>query len=418
MNRRFFISMLAGATPLLAVIGKTKKRRKKAAKPVVPASSAKVRSAALAGLTEQIQNSPVTYENAAALVPFFEQLYRKGRVSILHYGDSHTAADEWTGHLRDLFQGKFGNGGAGFSHAGRPWNSYRRMDVRSFESRFWKSEGLFSREGDGLYGLAGVSISTTLPGETIALKADGPLLQINYLQQPGGGTLELSDEDTVLGVVSTNGDLAAGYYKREGKPGPHYYSLRTRDHAPVRLFGWVTGAADGLTYETLGINGAQASMILNWDAAITASNIADRNPALIVLAYGTNEAGNPHLSAESYRDLLIDVISRFRQAAPAASILLIGPPDRFIRSKGKWVPYDAVDRIVKGGRDAAIASGCAFFDLRGRLGGKGMMHQWAVANLAQADHVHFTAAGYRLIAEAMFNDFMEQYAVFLKAREQ
>ena len=60
------------------------------------------------------------------------------------------------------------------------------MDVRSFGSRFWHSDGLFSREGDGLYGLAGVSVTTTRSGETVELKADGPLLQINYLQQPGG----------------------------------------------------------------------------------------------------------------------------------------------------------------------------------------------------------------------------------------
>ena len=410
--------MLAAATALFAAAAKPKKRKKKAAKPAAPAISAKARGAALESVTEQLQNSPVTYENAAALIPFFEHLYRKGRVSILHYGDSHTAADEWTGRLRDLFQDKFGNGGAGFSHAGRPWNSYRRMDVRSFGSHFWHSDGLFSREGDGMYGLAGVSITTTRPGETVALKADGPLLQINYLQQPGGGALELSDEDVLLDTISTDGDLAPGYYKREVNPGPHYYTLRTRDRAPVRLFGWVTGNADGLTYETLGINGAQASMILNWDSAITASSIADRNPALIVLAYGTNEASNPHLTEESYRGLLIDVCSRFRQAAPAASLLLIGPPDRFIRSKGNWVPYDAVDRIVTAEREAAVTAGCAFLDLRGKLGGKGTMHKWAVAGLAQLDHVHFTAAGYRLIAEAMFRDFMDQYAIFLKAREQ
>lgn len=418
MKRRLFLSILAGASSLFAVAAKPKKRKKKAVKPAAPAISAKTRSAALASVTEQLQNSSVTYENAAALIPFFEQLYRKGRVSILHYGDSHTAADEWTGHLRELFQDKFGNGGAGFSHAGRPWNSYRRMDVRSFGSRFWHSDGLFSREGDGMYGLAGVSMSTTRASESVELKADGPLLQINYLQQPGGGALELSDEDVVLDTISTDGDLAPGYYKREVKPGPHFYSLRTRDHAPVRLFGWVTGNADGLTYETLGINGAQASMILNWDAAITASNVADRNPALIVLAYGTNEAGNPHLTGEGYRDILIEVIGRFRTAAPAASILLIGPPDRFVRSKGKWVPYDAVDRIVAAEREAAITAGCAFLDLRGKLGGKGTMHEWAVAGLAQFDHVHFTAAGYRLIAEAMFRDFMDQFAIFLKAREQ
>ena len=46
------------------------------------------------------------------------------------------------------------------------------------------------------------------------------------------------------------------------------------------------------------------------------------------------------------------------------------------------------------------------------------MHEWAIAGLAQFDHVHFTAAGYKLIAETMFRDFMDQFAIFLKAREQ
>jgi lysophospholipase L1-like esterase len=416
LKRRLFIALCSGFAELLAAPANRKKKR--TAKPAAPAISARARAAALQSLQKQLQTSRVTYENAAALVPFFEQLYRKGRISILHYGDSHTAADEWTGNLRDLFQAKFGNGGAGFSHAGRPWNSYRRMDVRGFGSQNWYSDGLYSREGDGRYGLAGVSITTTRPGESVSLKAEGPVLQINYLQQPGGGSLELSDEDVPVDTISTDGDLAPGYYRREVKPGPHSYTLRTRDRAPVRLFGWVTGNPDGLTYETLGINGAQASMILNWDSAITASNIADRNPALIVLAYGTNEAGNPNLTMESYRDLLIEVIARFRKAAPAASILLVGPPDRFIRSKGKWIPYDAVDRIVTAEREAASTTGCAFLDLRAKLGGKGTMHQWVVAGLSQFDHVHFTAGGYRLIAEIMFRDFMDQYAVFLKAREQ
>ncbi len=411
--------MLFAAANLLAVTSKTKKKKPaRAPKVPGPAVSAKSRAGALEAITGKLNARAVTYENPGALVPFFEQLYRKGRVSILHYGDSHTAADEWTGRLRDLFQARFGYGGAGFSHAGRPWNSYRRMDVRSYGSQNWHSDGLFSREGDGMYGLAGVSITTTRQGESVALKADGPLLQINYLQQPNGGVLELTDDDVLMDTISTDGELAPGYYRREVRPGPHFYALRTRTSAPVRLFGWVTGNPDGLTYETLGINGAQASMILNWDSAITASNIADRNPALIVLAYGTNEAGNPHLTGEGYRDLLMDVIARFRQAAPAASILLVGPPDRFVRTKGKWVPYDAVDRIVAAQRQAATAAGCAFLDLRGKLGGKGTMHQWAIAGLAQLDHVHFTAAGYRLIAESMFRDFMDQYAIFLTVREQ
>ena len=79
----------------------------------------------------------IPVENTAALIPFFEQLYRhqkgelEGPVRILHYGDSHTAADEWTGELRARFKERFGDGGSGYSFAGRPYRGYRHHDVRS-----------------------------------------------------------------------------------------------------------------------------------------------------------------------------------------------------------------------------------------------------------------------------------------------
>ena len=114
---------------------------KTAAKKIVTAPktlvTAKARAAAHEYVYENVaEGADIPVDNAAALIPFFEQLYRHqrgevaGPVHILHYGDSHTAADEWTGDLRTHFQEKFGDGGSGFSLAGRPWNSYRRMDVR------------------------------------------------------------------------------------------------------------------------------------------------------------------------------------------------------------------------------------------------------------------------------------------------
>jgi hypothetical protein len=137
-----------------------------------PAVTAKQRTSAAEAVAQWL-DVPNSIENAAALVPFLEQLYRleKGMdgepLRILHYGDSHTASDDWPGTIRYLFQTKFGDGGAGFSHAGRPWNSYRRYDVSSWGSRNWYTDGLFRREGDGLYGMSGRELlggATALPG--------------------------------------------------------------------------------------------------------------------------------------------------------------------------------------------------------------------------------------------------------------
>src|SRR6185503_4404286 len=184
------------------------------------------------------------------------------------------------------------------------------------------------------------------------------------------------------------------------------------------LFGWVAEKPTGVTYEPLGINGASASMILHWNGEVLKSNIERRNPALIVLSYGTNEAGLKGWNLESYRDMFTHLIERLRADAPTAAILVAGPPDRAIRVRGKGgVTLDNLDMIVEAEREAALAQGCAFWDQRAKMGGKGSMREWVLAGMAQGDYVHLTAPGYHMIGDAMFSDLMSEYGLFVNARE-
>ena len=381
------------------------------------------RVAAHDAVFENVANAAdIPVENAAALIPFFEQLYRHqkgeipGPLRILHYGDSHVAADEWTGELRSRFQERFGDGGSGYSFAGRPWNGYRHEDVRSGSTRGWHTDGLVGRTGDGIYGLGGVSMTVNAPREAVYLQTECSAFELFYYQQPGGGSLELYDDGAPVDRVSTDGEAGPGYYRFETVSGPHKFELETLDHAPVRLFGWVAENPTGVTYEPLGINGASASIVFSWDEATLKSNIERRSPALIVLAYGTNEAGRKETTLESYREMFSQLIARFRAAAPTATILVIGPPDRYIRTRRGWQVMDGIDTVVEAEREAALANGCPFWDLRAKMGGKGSMQQWINAGMAQSDHVHFTGPGYKLLGDAVFRDVMSQYDVFLKAR--
>ena len=145
--------------------------------------------------------------------------------------------------------------------------------------------------GDGVYGLGGISMSVRAPREAMYVEADASDFELYYYQQPGGGALQLYDNGLPVDRVSTDGEPSPAYYHLEAMPGPHRLELETLDRAPVRLFGWVAEKPAGVTYETLGINGAQASIVLDWNEETLRSNIERRNPAMIVLAYGTNEAG-------------------------------------------------------------------------------------------------------------------------------
>ena len=83
--------------------------------------------------------------------------------------------------------------------AGHPFEGFRRYDAKGSESHGWHSTGLLSREGDGLYGLAGVRVSTDRAGETLTLDADGSSLELFYWKQAGGGTVSIEDNGQSLG---------------------------------------------------------------------------------------------------------------------------------------------------------------------------------------------------------------------------
>jgi len=362
------------------------------------------------------------FDQPGALAPFFERLYRteagpdRGPVHILHFGDSHTAADQWTAGLRDSFQQRFGNGGSGFSVAGHPFPGYRRVDARGGASQGWHSEGLRSATGDGYFGLGGISISTEHAGQSVFLDTTGERIEIDYLQHPDGGSVALYDNGQMLQEFSTDGELAPAWMAFDAPAGDHRFTLKTLDARLVRLFGWVADRSSGVTYEALGINGAEAGVMMRWNEAMLATYVQRRNPGLIVLAYGTNEASDPSWMPETYQAMFSSLLERLRGDAPAASILVIGPGDRWARYRTGWREVPGIDFVIDAQRAACREHGCTFWDLRRRIGGPGAMPAWVTAGLGQPDRVHFTAPGYQRLAAGLFDDLMAQYASYKKAR--
>jgi lysophospholipase L1-like esterase len=145
-----------------------------------------------------------------------------------------------------------------------------------------------------------------------------------------------------------------------------------------------------------------------------ATYLQRRNPALIVLAYGTNEAGDPGVQPDAYQTSFSTLLQRLRAAAPVASIVVLGPPDRLTRTKGAWNPHPGLDGIIAAQQAACRENRCAFWDSRRRMGGKGSMRDWVYAGMAQGDYVHFTSAGYIRMAETFYQNFIGGYEVYRK----
>jgi len=368
-----------------------------------------------------VQAQSIEDPSNQGLAGFYESLTRASQgewVSrISHYGDSHAAADILTGALRRQLQLTFGDAGIGFVIPGQPWLGYSRSGVTSQISAGWRIEGLSqsSIALDDRLGIAGVSLSTLSPGEWITLSAPGSYFDIYALKQPGGGSITVlldgierkrnvslssrSIEPIRLEIVSIVDEV-------------HALEIRTTSSGRSKIFGIaIEHNSPGLVYDVFGINGARASRPLQWNWRLFARDLEERSPDLIIVAYGSNEVTDADLDIDAYQANFRLLLNRFQKAVPHASILVIGPPDRAVRTSQGWKTANRMSALVDAQRRAAFAAGAAFYDLFNAMGGSGSIQRWAYQfpPLAQQDRVHLTFSGYRLVAEWLYAALMTGY---------
>lgn len=357
-------------------------------------------------------------ENAAALDKFFAKLATVKRriepVRVMHFGDSHTAADILTAQIRNQFQRDFGDGGAGYMVPRNPMSTPRR-GVLSGATSGWAIDGIGGRvEPNGIYGLAGISLATTQANERAWIEATCNHFEVYYLRQPGGGTIDiLVDGQSVLEQpisLASDAPLPDYFTAPIASDRMHRIEVRTVTPGKTRILGIVTEhIAPGVSYDVLGINGARAKRLISWNDTAFVDNIVQRKPDLIIVAYGTNEVTDDDWTIESYQRMLANILRRFRRAAPQASIIVYGPPDRAdVSLAGSKMPA-----MIAAQRRAALEVGAAFWSSYGAMGGAGSMDVWASTGLGQGDRVHLSKDGYVRMGSMFYEDISDAYKKYL-----
>ena len=376
---------------------------------------------------------------------------REEPVTVLHLGDSHIAADRFSGDLRNLFQGRFGDAGRGMMMPGYPFPYYRARGVSFSKSGQWSASNSFS--GDpGPYGLSGVRLTAHQDGARLALEVDDGVAEwaeVSFLRQPQGG-----DATVTFGgarhSVSTSGagnDVVRVRIASKGRK----LAVETKDKSPVSVLSWAVGQnRPGIRYVNFGIPGATADTPRRWDENLVSKGLANLKPDLIVLGYGTNEGFNDGLDTADYTKRVSELVARLKEGAPQASVLVIGPPDgarlpKFARSgkqarqhcgvlgedereaysrlkaskSGKlarWHAPPSLSMVRASLKDVAQASGAYFWDWSKVMGGPCGIHEWANAEppLAASDHVHLRSAGARRSAQALFDELRAVYETHVR----
>lgn len=366
-------------------------------------------------------------EGPSRLVRLFDALsalddgHAHDDVRIVQYGDSHTASDLGVGVFRHLLQSRFGDGGRGFVSIGRPWKSYGQDGIHAGMTREFEPEKTVFKGGhfvgDGCYGLLGIGIGATTGGARAWTEVAPRFsrVELDYWQDPRGGSFDVFVDGAKTGRIATRAaQPSAGYFGFDLADVSHQVELRTVGDGQVRVFGMTLDRAQaGVVVDALGINGAQIFTLLRANEEHFAEQLRHRAPELVVLAYGTNEALESELTDAEYEHKLVDALGRIARAVPAASCLLLGPPDLARHTKGRddWKTWPRVLEIVAAQRRVAEAAGCAFYDQLEAMGGPGSIAAWSSEPEPRAGHdrVHLTRAGYSQVATSFATDLIRAY---------
>ena len=373
---------------------------------------------------------------------------------ILHIGDSHTSADFLTGELRRRLQARYGRGGTGYMTAGHPHIGVRSSTVKITASAGWTYKSLQRPDArPGEFWLSGYDAIATLPGETMSFASEQPLtfdmIEIEAIGQPGGGSIDIKLD----GNVATHYDLAAAriepvVIRLLPERGPtdklREISITTTGPGTVSLASVsIYNNRSGVTYNSVGYVGAQASLLNKMSEKLFADDLARINPQIVVLSFGTNEASNEHLDIAQYSKGYERVLGKIKAALPAAAIVLIGPPDfnelpascpkdkvaeavcrRAPAAPGvasnaaepaatalasaaecAWHTPAKLAQVRDAQRDIAKRQGLVYWNWASIMPNECGAHQWFTASppLMSRDHVHFTSEGYKKSAEQFLN---------------
>lgn len=370
-----------------------------------------LRIAALIVATASVAHAePAKLENAKTLDTFRSafKAQKAGKAEhplrISYFGDSLTADDQITDALRTKLQAVLGDGGAGFVFAAPPHPYCEHHAVSRYVSDDWDSRGI-SHLGvaDKLLGLGGSA--ETVSGGTIRLAPKGAVktLDVHYLAQPHGGSLDVACDGKVISTIATTADKKTGSFSTTTIPdGTKRIELRAHGH--VRLFGETLESSRGVVVDNLGVVNATAKQMRRKNLEDHLRNqLAHRAADLVVIMYGTNEAG--WLSPKSrgikeHEKLFGQLLATVRAANPNGACLVVSPLDQMDWTTHK--PRTSIPALVDAQRRAALAGGCAFWDVYTWMGGSGASLEWFKHGMLMKDFVHPTTPGAKKLGEALY----------------
>ena len=364
-----------------------------------------------------------TSDDRSAFAPFYARLDgvlhgEPTRLNVLHIGGSHVQAGIYSGRMRDnlldISPSAVGDRGFTFPFDAIRTNAPSDYKLKSYGR--WTRSRCISQHPDATLGICGAAAMTVDPTASLdynLVQQKWAFTQLRVLGEAAstntypvvvladGTRLKPSTTDELGYVFTLPEPVVALKVAFEGVGPGRMFTLRGLIPSSDRM---------GITYSGTGINGASTLSWLRCDKFVDELKLLP--PDLVIFGIGINDANcmADRFSADRFKDNYRQVIARIREASPNAAFVFITNNDCWVSSQSR--PATSGPLVQQAFMDLAAETGGAVFDVFQLMGGLGASDAWMRQGLMRSDHIHFTADGYRLLGDLLYNALMDDYLTY------
>lgn len=364
--------------------------------------------------------------------PFFSSITKlyenKELVRILHYGDSQIEADRITGFIRHKMQMSFGGGGCGLVPAVPLYNGKRSIR-QSYSENWERFTGFINRDTSIRHQRYGALFSFSAIRRPVNIFAGIEWLEFepsplaystaknfNCISLILGKTdssftkITFSVNDSTMDEINVAFSFRYNKLNWELTQSPENIRFGFGPDESMIVYGVSLDNSWGVAVDNVPLRGSSGLMFSKTDTAFLRQMYQDMNVGMLILQFGGNAV--PYLrNFRQYEKYFKRELSVLKKMFPEIPVLVVGPSDMSVKEKGKYVTHPNLEGVRDAVKNAAIESGCAFWDMYEAMGGRNSMPSWVFAEptLAVSDFVHFNTRGARIIAEMLYNSIMYEY---------
>ncbi|MBO6026782.1 MAG: hypothetical protein J6P73_06000 [Bacteroidales bacterium] len=344
------------------------------------------------------------------------------RYRVIHYGDSQIEMDRITSVLRERMQEIFGGSGPGMISA------VKRISSISLTQSYSGNLTRFALVGDSTsrkashnrYGVmtqfcqtsgqSTVNFSTTKNSQAYpkAKEISHVAMLIGNNSNGFKATLKADNVQSEPKEYAENAGITLIEWELPGNISKGSITMQ----GSAEIYGVMLDGGYGVAVDNNALRGCSGTIFTRINKSLMKKSLEALNVKMIILQFGGNRMPMIHgtKNVVGYANELDTQIKYFKEVAPQATILFIGPADMGKSVNGKVTTWPGLPELNDSIKAMVLRNEVAYWDMFHVMGGEGSMAQYVKHKpaLGSPDHIHFTFLG----AQEIGNDLAKSLIIY------